>query len=73
MLFYRTNRGWYFTSKSKYDVGKIKTLSEVQLYHWILINPYRKIEEIIKEFEEELEHRHELIISWLKVSELMYN
>jgi len=90
MLFYRTNHGWYFTSKFRYEIGS--SLREVRIYKWILIDPYKKLEEIINEFENEhrheleeinnkllfnkfekiIEHRHELIISWLKNSELMY-
>jgi len=70
MLFYRTNHGWYFTSKYNYEIGS--SLREVRIYNWILINPFKKLEEIIKEFGEVFEHRHELIISWLKSSEFMY-
>jgi len=70
MLFSRTNHGWYFTLKKrseiKYSIDKIK------LYDWTLINLYKKVEDIISEFGKELEHQHELIISWLKISELMY-
>ena len=70
MLFYRTNHGWYFTKKEKNKTNYV--LKEIKLYNWTLINIYKKIEEIINEFGKELEHRHELIISWLKISELMY-
>lgn len=77
MLFFRTNHGWYFTSKIKNRMS-----DSLDKYNWIFINPYKTFEEIINEFykevtidefEKKIEHRHELIISWLKVSELMYN
>jgi len=70
MLFYRTNHGWYFTIKNKKDI--ISTLDKIKLYKWTLININKTIEEIIGECDEKLEHRHKLIISWLKISELMY-
>ena len=70
MLFYRTNHGWYFTSRKAKEIGS--QLKEIKTYPWILINPYKKVEEIISEFDGELEHQHELIITWLKLSELMY-
>ena len=79
MLFYRTNHGWYFTLKNKKEIKYLKNkkkikyvLKEVKLYNWILIDLYKKFEEIINECGEKLEHQHELIILWLKISELMY-
>ena len=70
MLFYRTNHGWYFTVKNKNEITYI--LKKIKLYNWTLIDIYKNIEEIINECGEKLEHLHELIISWLKISELMY-
>jgi len=86
MLFYRTNHGWYFTVKDKHEIKY--NINKIKLYNWVYINPYKKIEDIIKEiyekpinefgkkpnnkFDKKLEHRHELIIQWLKISELMY-
>ncbi|OUM70178.1 hypothetical protein PIROE2DRAFT_57037 [Piromyces sp. E2] len=84
MLFYRTNHGWYFTSKNKNKMS-YSSLGKVRSYNWIFINPYKTYEEIISEFdekiderflgefEEKIEHQHDLIVSWLKTSELMYN
>ncbi|ORY49280.1 hypothetical protein LY90DRAFT_457116, partial [Neocallimastix californiae] len=60
MLFYRTNHGWYFTLKNKKEIST--DINDIKFYNWTLINPYKKVEEIIKEFDEKLEHRHELII-----------
>ena len=70
LLFYRTNHAWYFTSMKvkdiTYDIITIKT------YNWILINPHESIKEIISRSNKKLEHQHQLIIMWLKLSELKY-
>ena len=70
LLFYRTNHAWYFTSVRvediSYDVFKIRT------YEWVIINPYKSIEEIINQSFFILEHQHVHIIMWLKLSELKY-
>jgi len=73
MLFFRTNHGWYFSSIFKEEISS--NLDVVRSYNWIFINPFKKCKEIINEFdkeiseitlsefEEKIEHRHELIIS----------
>ncbi|KAL6592523.1 hypothetical protein U3516DRAFT_189779 [Neocallimastix sp. 'constans'] len=84
MLFLRTNNGWYFTIKKEDEMDVENIYPAINTYNWILIDPYKRFEEIMNEFdneikniimdefEEKIEHRHELIISWLKSSELMY-
>jgi V8-like Glu-specific endopeptidase len=94
LLFYRTNHGWYFTSRNKKEIKNIISIykrkmkvindtsennkeiideiQEIKYFNWIFINPFKKLEDIIKEFDEELDHLHKLIISWLKISEFMY-
>ncbi|KAG4081427.1 hypothetical protein H8356DRAFT_1405324 [Neocallimastix lanati (nom. inval.)] len=79
-----TNNGWYFTIKKEDEMDVENIYPAINTYNWILIDPYKRFEEIMNEFdneikniimdefEEKIEHRHELIISWLKSSELMY-
>jgi len=71
ILFYKSNHGWYFASKIKKKVKyDEKTL---KIHRWTYINPYEPIEKIFVNIdEEELEHRHEVIIMWLKLSEFKY-
>ena len=69
VLFYKSNHGWYCTKqmKSKYDEENLEILK------WTFINPYEPIKTIIKKIGKgKLEHRHEVIIMWLKLSEFMY-
>jgi len=71
VLFYKSNHGWYCALKNKiknkYNEKILKT------YGWIFINPYESIEKIIDRIgKENLEHRHEIIIMWLKLSEFKY-
>jgi hypothetical protein len=68
LLFYRTNHAWYFTTRNKNNINYM----EIKIYSWHLIHLYEPIENILKQSEEKLEHRHELLIMWLKLSELKY-
>jgi len=69
LLFYRTNHAWYYTTIYKNEITNYKNINN---FNWILINVYETIEEILSHSEEKLEHHHELIIMWLKLSELKY-
>jgi len=69
LYFYRTNHAWYYITKSKNEKINYRNFKYCK---WNLINVYEPIEEIIRPSEKKLEHRHELIIMWLKLSELMY-
>jgi len=71
LLFSRTNHAWYYTTISKNEFKKMNEIN-YKYYAWNLINPHESVEEIINRSEEKLEHLHELIIMWLKLSELMY-
>jgi len=68
ILFYRTNHSWYFVKENKNEIN-LKTITNLP---WNLINTSEPIKEIISHSEVELEHHHELIIFWLKLSEFMY-
>jgi len=70
LLFYRTNHGWYWTFEKKDDIKFEDDL--IKIYNWSLINPYLSIKENIKNFNGKLERRHIVIMTWLKLSELMY-
>eukprot|EP00833_Pecoramyces_ruminatium_P018855 jgi/Orpsp1_1/1192887/evm.model.d7180000096682.1 len=80
MLFYRTNHAWYFTSNKLKkikniddNIGKImKYFNRLKNYKWILIDIYESFEHIMDNFDEKYEKRHEVIIKYLKYSELMY-
>ena len=74
-LYYKTNHGWYCTlikeNKIKYEEKNLK------IYDWTYINPYEPIEKIIEKIvnnigKGKLEHRQEVIIMWLKLSEFKY-
>jgi len=71
VLFYKSNHGWYCAPRNKI---KIKYNEKIlKPYGWIFINPYESIEKIIDNIgKEKLEHRHEVIIMWLKLSEFKY-
>jgi len=69
VLFYKSNHGWYCTVQTKImdEKESLKSLK------WTFINPYEPIEKIIKKIvKKKLEHRHEVIIMWLKLSEFKY-
>jgi len=69
VFFYKSNHGWYCTIRKniKYDKENLKN------YDWTFINPYEPIEKIIEKIGKgKLEHRHEVIIMWLKLSEFKY-
>jgi len=74
VLYYKTNHGWYCTIKIekriKYEYKYFKA------YDWIFIDPNDSIENIINNINRtskvNLEHRHEVIIMWLKQSGFMY-
>jgi len=75
LLFYRTNHAWYCTSKTEKKIRYQREI--VKTYKWILINSSQSLDEIINHFNHQhkhhkLEPRHEIIIMWLKLSELMY-
>jgi len=70
ILFYRTNHGWYWTSELKKNI--IFDEEVIKIYNWSLINPYESIEKNIENFNGKLEHRHKVIMTWLKLSEFMY-
>jgi ankyrin repeat protein len=72
VLFYRTNHAWYYTTKNKKEFKNETDINRIKIYHWNLINVYEPLEKIISRSEEKLEHHHELIIMWLKLSDLMY-
>jgi len=71
LLFYRTNHAWYYITVNKKEINKIDNRN-IKTYNWNLINVYEPIEKIIGYSDEKLEHHHELIIMWLKLSELKY-
>jgi len=50
---------------------KINKLEYLKLDKWILIHPYKPVEEVINAFKH-IEHQHKLIIMWLRLSELIY-
>ena len=69
VFFYKSNHGWYCTIRKniKYDKENLKN------YDWTFINPSEPIEKIIEKIGKgKLEHRHEVIIMWLKLSEFKY-
>eukprot|EP00833_Pecoramyces_ruminatium_P010071 jgi/Orpsp1_1/1184103/evm.model.c7180000088024.1 len=68
LLFYRTNHGWYWSSKKELDDNY--ELKFISTFDWELINPYKSIESNIND-NVNLDYRHKLIITWLKLSELM--
>lgn len=70
MLFYRTNHGWYFTSRDILNIDY--DIDSIRVYDWTIINLYEPLEVTIKKFGKSLEHQHEILIMWLKLSELMY-
>jgi len=78
MLFYRTNHAWYFTtvyidkSSNNNDDININDINRMKNLDWILINIYESISKIINSSNEKPEPQHEVIINWLKLSELMY-
>jgi len=74
-LYYKTNHGWYCTLKNENKIEyKEKNL---KIFDWTYINPFEPIEKIIEEIvnntgKGKLEHRQEIIIMWLKLSEFKY-
>lgn len=68
LLLYRTNHAWYFTTRRKDDLNAL----EFEIYPWHVIHLYEPLEKILKQSEETLEHHHELLIMWLKLTELKY-
>jgi len=88
LLFYRTNYGWYWTLQERKEINNIintlnldkplkekysNIMSNIKTYKWRLINPYKMIDENINDDDKLiLEHCHKIIITYLKLSELMY-
>jgi len=71
VLFYRSNHGWYCASEIEADYKNIEII--ILNHGWTFINPYEPIEKIIDNIgKEKLEHLHEVIIMWLKLSEFKY-
>jgi len=63
--FYRTNHGWYWTEIKEIDTSNCR-IDTINKYDWKLINPFDHINIKCRE------HHLKVILTWLKLSELMY-
>jgi len=62
----------YKENEKEYKDIKEGIINIIKCYPWNLINSSKPIEKILEMSDGKLEHHDELIIMWLKLSELMY-